>query len=943
MASLTCGACQAPVGPSDLICPQCMAAVTRPVSRAGEPPASVFGAADAGAPAADGGAPAADELDQPVRRCGDCDMAVPEELGSCPYCLADLDTLEVPGQQPAAAGASPLPAALASRFRVLRPLPATGAEADLYVVADDRDRRFVLKLYRYGVQINTAVLDTLAQADLAHVVHIEEHGQVDGRGYELLEEIAAGDLVAFQRRHGPRVDEPIVRMVLRELADALEHLHGLGLQHGDLKPGNVLVRSEEPFDLVLADFGLAAVMTATIMFTDDQRRSRRYAAPEQLTGAKAMSSDIWALGVIAVELLLGVHPLAEIAEQTIDFHLRYAPWPVSPHVVEDEAWQQLLRGMLHPDPVQRFTIREVQRWLAGGQVPDVSEPLASGPQMRPFRFAGGEHTSREQVARVLVGHWETATSRIGQVRSWVAEACNDPALLDYLDDLQGSEHDLHGQLLRVVLRLDPELPPVYRGFDVSTDALPMLAAAAVANGPESHEAHVVTSMLAQDVPGAIAELTGSPDHRHLAEAISAERGRLTELVGVAAEQDLEVDDETRAALELRLVQVIVDPAERQRLAADTRQRAPDDLPGWYRALLDERAAAADIVIAAGLFTPVVEQHAATREERRRQRLEALRTDRSLTGRLARGSRLAVAVLVGSLAAFLPLPTLVALALVAAADRYGELLDDWLVLEVRRPLTFTRVLMLPLLVVRWVALGLGRLVADLGIVVLITGLIAAVAAVVTSMLGLLTPDLLGTPAQVRARLLLPAIVAALAFLLLQPGSRSIDFPRLGRFAVRLRLAPTRVHRRVILAAALAVLLALPLGRPDSMAPLRPVATQAAEQVRDLLPWWLGGTSSPADTPNGPKRDRPADPEPEPAPEPDPEPTIEVSRWQMEGAFALNVREGPALDARVLTTLSEGESLTGTGRTEQADGILWVELELPDGTVGWASSRYLVEVP
>ncbi|MCB1091587.1 MAG: serine/threonine protein kinase, partial [Verrucomicrobiae bacterium] len=96
------------------------------------------------------------------------------------------------------------------------------------------------------------------------------------------------------------------------MADALGHLHAAGLTHRDVKPSNVLVTEEGRVCLI--DFGIARVAA-----TDDDRvtstgvavGSPAYMAPEQLRGEPCTpATDVYAVGVMAFELLTGEHPFA---------------------------------------------------------------------------------------------------------------------------------------------------------------------------------------------------------------------------------------------------------------------------------------------------------------------------------------------------------------------------------------------------------------------------------------------------------------------------------------------------------------------------------------------------------------------------------------------------------------------------------------------------------
>lgn len=104
----------------------------------------------------------------------------------------------------------------------------------------------------------------------------------------------------------------VVRLgVLRDLAAVLAHCHEHGIAHGDVKPRNVLIAPNGAVKLV--DFGLARHLGAgAIDLTCSIRGTPAYLSPERFDGgAVDVTSDLFALGVVACELLVGEHPFLE--------------------------------------------------------------------------------------------------------------------------------------------------------------------------------------------------------------------------------------------------------------------------------------------------------------------------------------------------------------------------------------------------------------------------------------------------------------------------------------------------------------------------------------------------------------------------------------------------------------------------------------------------------
>jgi serine/threonine protein kinase len=232
-------------------------------------------------------------------------------------------------------------------------------------------------------------------------------GEADGNQWLCMdwwEGVSVSSAAAVLRRAG-RSDGTLVDLC-RRLADAYGTLHGLGIVHGDVHPGNVLVSPSGEVRLV--DFGLARTVGAdgpprggVQAFLDPQH------AAALLSGSPpppaSFASDQYALGAILYHLVTGSgyldhslereEALRQIAEDSpLPFTLRdRPPWP---------ALEATLARALAKDPEDRFaSVAELARSLAGVEAP-APTPSSGGPARR---LAALEPVLAGVLARVRPG------------------------------------------------------------------------------------------------------------------------------------------------------------------------------------------------------------------------------------------------------------------------------------------------------------------------------------------------------------------------------------------------------------------------------------------------------------------------------------------------------------------------------------------------------------
>ncbi|MDR1782586.1 MAG: Stk1 family PASTA domain-containing Ser/Thr kinase [Bacilli bacterium] len=205
---------------------------------------------------------------------------------------------------------------LNNRYRLID-LIGEGGMANVYLGMDTLlNRRVAVKVLRGDLSHDETFVkrfqrEALATTALEHpnLVQVFDVGFEQGYYYIVMEYIEGKTLKQLIKQHGPlSVGETID--VMEQLVSAVEHAHSRGVIHRDIKPQNVIVRSDGT--VKLTDFGIAIAQNATqLTQTNSLMGSVHYLAPELAKGQNASEqSDIYSLGILMFELLVGKVPFS---------------------------------------------------------------------------------------------------------------------------------------------------------------------------------------------------------------------------------------------------------------------------------------------------------------------------------------------------------------------------------------------------------------------------------------------------------------------------------------------------------------------------------------------------------------------------------------------------------------------------------------------------------
>jgi serine/threonine protein kinase len=226
------------------------------------------------------------------------------------------------------------------RFVAIKVLPATYAKDPTFMERFVREARAIAKLYH------------------PHILPVHDFGEQDGTTYIVMEYVSGGTFKKKLKQGQPMALREAIDLIL-QACQALECAHQNNIVHRDVKPGNMLLRSDS--FMLLSDFGIAKILESNTVLTRTGVGigTPQYMSPEQGTGSAVDGrSDIYSLGIVLYQAVTGRVPFGSPGDAPLMISLKHVSDPLPPprQFAPDlpPMVEQVIVKALEKDPARRF-------------------------------------------------------------------------------------------------------------------------------------------------------------------------------------------------------------------------------------------------------------------------------------------------------------------------------------------------------------------------------------------------------------------------------------------------------------------------------------------------------------------------------------------------------------------------------------------------------------
>ena len=285
--------------------------------------------------------------------------------------------------------------------------------------------------------------------------------------------------------------ETVLDAVVKPMVDILQDFRDKDFVHGAIRPSNMFDGLGGGKDFVLGDcLSTSASYTQPSLFEPIERAM----ADPIGRGIGTLPDDLYAFGVSLAVMMRSSDPLSGLSDEEV-IHEKIQQGSYAAITGKDRfkgSILELLRGLLHDDPSQRWTIDEVLIWLDGRRL-SPKQALKRPKAARPFPFGGGAYSQTPLLAMSLSKSPSEVVKVVddGTLEQWLSRSLDDAQTVERFHEAQqysaqggrgaGYEDRVVANMSSI---LDTMAPIRYRGHCISGDGVGTALHEAFINGDD---------------------------------------------------------------------------------------------------------------------------------------------------------------------------------------------------------------------------------------------------------------------------------------------------------------------------------------------------------------------------------------------------------------------------------------------------------------------------
>lgn len=212
-------------------------------------------------------------------------------------------------------------------------------------------------------------IDIMNQLHHPKLINLHDAFEDDDEMVLIFEFLSGGELFERITAEGYTMSEAEVINYMRQICEAIKHMHERNIIHLDVKPENIMCQTRQSTNVKLIDFGLATKLDPN-QVVKISTGTAEFAAPEIVDREPVgFYTDMWACGVLAYVLLSGLSPFAGDNDIETLKNVKACDWDFDEEAfreVSDEA-KDFIRRLLVKNKEKRLTAHEclMHAWLTG--------------------------------------------------------------------------------------------------------------------------------------------------------------------------------------------------------------------------------------------------------------------------------------------------------------------------------------------------------------------------------------------------------------------------------------------------------------------------------------------------------------------------------------------------------------------------------------------------